>query len=615
MFRMDQPSVRTRKGGSSSSSSSSDAAVAAPVAAAAVAAASDPSAAPSAKAPRPGSTAFHCQRAGENMHWREQPSPLSMGAEKQDYRGFLNLLVIVVVVMNARLVIENMMKYGLLISFSGPSVLPWETSKACLLTLVAIFVTGPAIAYGIEAAATPSVDSNIANKDNGKKSAAGASAAKPALSASAAFALHVVNVMAHFFFPLGLIWLSASSLASRYILAFMTILLTMKLISFAHVSSDIRADGARVAVFNSGMVCAFDPQNPPNVAKLGARVRPAFATYAKHESSSSSGSSNAESSAAAALADCASPASAPTYASGALPLSSSSGSAAAAAAAAAADAADGGASDAATLAASLGLIDTVPEPAAVPDVLTYEVKPYRPSLSHLYYYLAAPTLVFQVWYPRSARVRKSFVFRRLAELVFTSCIIVFVVEQYVKPTLLNSLVYFDNGDVPAIVERVLKMCIPNTIVWLLIFYALFHSYLNLVAELMRFGDRVFYRDWWNSGDLGVYWRLWNRPVHDWLVKHVYYVAIRGGYSPRIGQLVVFFLSALLHEVIVSVPCQIVSIQVFMAMLVQVPVIAVTQWVHRRSQNPVFGNVTFWCALCIFGQPLLILIYGYQYLRA
>jgi len=271
--------------------------------------------------------------------------------------------------------------------------------------------------------------------------------------------------------------------------------------------------------------------------------------------------------------------------------------------------------DAASLAASLGMLDQPTVPAPVPQKLSYEVRAYEPSLSHFYYYLAAPTLVFQLWYPRSARVRKSFVLRRLAELVFTSCLILFIVEQYVKPTLLNSLVYFDNGDIIPIVERVLKLCIPNTVVWLLIFYALFHSYLNLVAELMRFGDRVFYRDWWNSGDLGVYWRLWNRPVHDWLARHVYGAVLRAGHSSFTAKLVVFFLSALLHEVIVSVPCHIVSAQVFMAMFIQVPVIAVTQWVHRRSQNPVFGNVTFWCALCVFGQPLLILIYGYQYLRS
>lgn len=38
--------------------------------------------------------------------------------------------------------------------------------------------------------------------------------------------------------------------------------------------------------------------------------------------------------------------------------------------------------------------------------------------------------------------------------------------------------------------------IPNHLIWLIFFYWLFHSCLNAVAELMQFGDREFYRDWW-----------------------------------------------------------------------------------------------------------------------
>jgi diacylglycerol O-acyltransferase-1 len=33
-------------------------------------------------------------------------------------------------------------------------------------------------------------------------------------------------------------------------------------------------------------------------------------------------------------------------------------------------------------------------------------------------------------------------------------------------------------------------------VWLLGFYSLFHLWLNILAELLKFGDREFYKDWW-----------------------------------------------------------------------------------------------------------------------
>lgn len=38
--------------------------------------------------------------------------------------------------------------------------------------------------------------------------------------------------------------------------------------------------------------------------------------------------------------------------------------------------------------------------------------------------------------------------------------------------------------------------VPNHLIWLIFFYWFFHSCLNVVAEVMQFGDREFYRDWW-----------------------------------------------------------------------------------------------------------------------
>lgn len=42
-------------------------------------------------------------------------------------------------------------------------------------------------------------------------------------------------------------------------------------------------------------------------------------------------------------------------------------------------------------------------------------------------------------------------------------------------------------------ERVLKLSIPTLYWWLVMFYTLFDLWLNIVAELLRFGDREFYK--------------------------------------------------------------------------------------------------------------------------
>ncbi|GFH15877.1 PH domain-containing protein, partial [Haematococcus lacustris] len=81
-----------------------------------------------------------------------------------------------------------------------------------------------------------------------------------------------------------------------------------------------------------------------------------------------------------------------------------------------------------------------------------------------------------------------------------------------------------------IVERVLKLALPNMYCWLVMFYCVFHLWLNILAELLRFGDREFYKDWWNSSDVGSYWKQWNLPVHKWLLRHVYFPALRLGLS-------------------------------------------------------------------------------------
>jgi hypothetical protein len=51
-----------------------------------------------------------------NPHLSHVISPLEMeNVSKQNYRGFLNLLILVLIVANIRLMFENYMKYGLLI--------------------------------------------------------------------------------------------------------------------------------------------------------------------------------------------------------------------------------------------------------------------------------------------------------------------------------------------------------------------------------------------------------------------------------------------------------------------------------------------------------------------
>ena len=117
----------------------------------------------------------------------------------------------------------------------------------------------------------------------------------------------------------------------------------------------------------------------------------------------------------------------------------------------------------------------------------------------------------------------------------------------------NSLVKIHTLEYAAILERLLKLSTISLVIWLAGFFAIFQSGLNALAEITRFGDRSFYDDWWNSENLGVYWRTWNKPVYRYFKRHVFSPLVARGWTPSRAGMVVFFLSAVLHEFLVGIP--------------------------------------------------------------
>ena len=116
------------------------------------------------------------------------------------------------------------------------------------------------------------------------------------------------------------------------------------------------------------------------------------------------------------------------------------------------------------------------------------------------------------------------------------------------------------------------MSIPNTVGWILGFYILFHVLLNIISEIIQFGDRNFYSDWWNCRNLEEYWKTWNLPVHFFFIRHCYTPLLKLGWSKIAANLLVFILSAIAHEYIVDVTLGLLSYWVFLGMLLQAPAI-------------------------------------------
>lgn len=105
-----------------------------------------------------------------------------------------------------------------------------------------------------------------------------------------------------------------------------------------------------------------------------------------------------------------------------------------------------------------------------------------------------------------------------------------------------------------------------------------------------------------------FWQNWNIPVHKWCLRHLYKPLLRRGFTKFQASTVVFIVSALFHEYLVSIPLKMMRIWAFSGMLLQIPL---AMFVSRLKDWPHYANIAVWLSL-ILGQPLAILMYYHDY---
>ncbi|XP_037640377.1 diacylglycerol O-acyltransferase 1b [Sebastes umbrosus] len=229
------------------------------------------------------------------------------------------------------------------------------------------------------------------------------------------------------------------------------------------------------------------------------------------------------------------------------------------------------------------------------------------TIRDMYYFVFAPTLCYELNFPRSPNIRMSFLLRRLFEMLFFIQLLVGLTQQWMIPVIQSSMKPLEDMDLSRMTERLLRLAVPNHLLWLMFFYGFFHSSMNFTAELLRFGDRQFYNDWWNSETVTYFWQNWNIPVHKWCLRHFYKPLLRRGFSKIVSQSAVFFLSAFFHEYLVSIPLGMFRLWAFMGMMAQLPL----AWFVGRFLRGDYGNAAVWISL-IIGQPFAILMYVHDY---
>jgi len=185
----------------------------------------------------------------------------------------------------------------------------------------------------------------------------------------------------------------------------------------------------------------------------------------------------------------------------------------------------------------------------IPDIkffpLTKEVKKYL-------YFLFVPTLVYRDKYPRAPRVNYGKVLFHYTNFVLCVYLGYMLYKILVLPQFENT--GKDTGTLLDFVLSILSTIMPGITCMLMLFFGMLHSWFNAFAELMRFPDRHFYEDWWNVLEFGAYYRKWNIVVHEWLYYYVYCDVSRftnERTSRTFCQLLTFFISAVVHEVIIA----------------------------------------------------------------
>eukprot|EP01128_Nolandella_sp_AFSM9_P012521 TRINITY_DN9360_c0_g1_i1.p1 TRINITY_DN9360_c0_g1~~TRINITY_DN9360_c0_g1_i1.p1 ORF type:complete len:462 (-),score=39.58 TRINITY_DN9360_c0_g1_i1:19-1350(-) len=225
------------------------------------------------------------------------------------------------------------------------------------------------------------------------------------------------------------------------------------------------------------------------------------------------------------------------------------------------------------------------------------------------YFMFAPTLVYEREYPMLTRID----WVKFAQLTF-----VFALVCLADYTLLVSYLFKYWGECQDVANispfnfgrLLIRLSIPVMAHWMFLFFAIFHLGLGMSATLLRFADQEFYHDWWNADNFSTWWRKWNRPVHKWMLRHVFqeFRARSGKGGKPAATIVTFLVSAVLHEYIITLALGMFRPILSSIMMVQILLIRLTSLpIFKGTQ---FGNYVVW--LTIFaGQPLVSLFYCWE----
>ena len=256
------------------------------------------------------------------------------------------------------------------------------------------------------------------------------------------------------------------------------------------------------------------------------------------------------------------------------------------------------------------------------------VYPNNLTLANHYEFIVLPTLVYELEYPRSESINWYYAAEKMVACFGVIFVMIMISQAFIYPVVMETVRMKESG--MPLSERfqyfpwmLADLIFPFMMEYLLSWYLIWETILNFVAELTKFADRSFYDAWWNCVSWDQFARDWNRPVHNFLLRHVYHSSISAmKVDKHTATLITFFLSACVHELVMWCIFKKLRGYLLFLQMFQLPVsfylppyvltgsmltfsgqlvsMSRTKWMRNRKT---LGNVFFW--LGIFTGPSIL----------
>lgn len=235
------------------------------------------------------------------------------------------------------------------------------------------------------------------------------------------------------------------------------------------------------------------------------------------------------------------------------------------------------------------------------------------SMSNYTMFCLFPTLVYQITYPRTKSIRWGYVVEKVSAIIGTLFLMIISAQLYLYPYIeqileLTKEPWSDMWTSTIHWLYLLVDLLPGfAVIFMLTFYFIWDAFLNCVAELTRFSDRYFYGDWWNCVTFTEWSRIWNVPVHKFLLRHVFHSSMNHfKISSSAATWMTFGLSSVLHELSMYIIFLKFRPYMFLFQMTQIPA---TYFSHKPpfKDNHSLCNVLFIFAI-FFGMTTLLCLY-------